>query len=323
MSDEFASPSLKLESGRNRPKQRTLWGDALRRLIANRLSMISLFIVILLFLIALLGPYMTVYDYLEQDLLNTFQPPSAQHWLGTDDLGRDIFSRILYGARTATVVAFTVAGISLLIGILVGALAGYLGGIVDSLITWIIDTVMSVPGILLAMLVNNSLKYPLVSWMDDMYLRTHNPIFRQTVWLDFVLVFGALAFISWPGYARLIRGQILSIRHREYVTAARAIGSPSRYILLRHVIPNALGPVIVAVTQGLGGAMILESSLSFLGIGVQPPQPSWGNMLSSSLRLWQSYPHLLVGPAVTLGIMTVAFNLLGDGLNDALNPRQL
>jgi peptide/nickel transport system permease protein len=158
--------------------------------------------------------------------------------------------------------------------------------------------------------------------MDDMYLATKNTFFRQTIWVDFALVFGALALIQWPSYARLIRGQILTIRNKNYVLAARALGVPTRSILMRYIIPNAMGPVIVALSAGLGSAMVLESAFSFLGVGVRPPLPSWGNMISDGLRVWRSYPHLLAAPAGVLGIITVAFSFLGDGLNDALNPRQ-
>jgi ABC-type dipeptide/oligopeptide/nickel transport system permease subunit len=158
--------------------------------------------------------------------------------------------------------------------------------------------------------------------MDDMYLATKTPFFRQTIWVDFALVFGALSLVLWPGYARLIRGQILTIRNKNYVLAARALGVPTRSILTRYIIPNAMGPVIVALSAGLGQAMVLESAFSFLGVGVHPPLPSWGNMISDGLRVWRSYPHLLAAPAGVLGIITVAFSFLGDGLNDALNPRQ-
>jgi peptide/nickel transport system permease protein len=300
----------------------TLWRDALARLMANKLAVVGLSLILILILAAILGPYITPYDFLAQDLTSRNQPVSAQHWLGTDDLGRDVFSRVLYGARTATVVAFSTTFVSLILGIVLGSMAGYAGGRVDGLITWLTDLTMSVPTLLVAVVINISLKSPIARWMEEMYLATKNPVFRQTIWVDFVLVFGALALIQWPTYARLIRGQILSIRNTNYVLAARALGVPTYKILLRYVIPNALGPIVVAVSAGLGAAMVLESSFSFLGIGVRPPIPSWGNMIRDGLRVWHLYPHLLAAPAVTLGVVTVAFSFLGDGLNDALNPRQ-
>ena len=300
----------------------TLWRDALSRLMANKLAVVGLVVILVLILAAILGPYITPYDFLAQDLSSRNQPPSTQHWLGTDDLGRDVFSRVLYGARTATVVAFSTTLVSLILGIILGSVAGYVGGRTDSTIAWLTDLTMSVPTLLVAVVINISLKAPTANWMEDMYLATKNPVFRQTIWVDFVLVFGALALIQWPTYARLIRGQILSIRNTNYVLAARALGVPTHRVLSRYVIPNALGPIVVAVSAGLGAAMVMESAFSFLGIGVRPPIPSWGNMINDGLRVWHLYPHLLAAPAMALGIVTVAFSFLGDGLNDALNPRQ-
>lgn len=303
-------------------RQYSLWRDAFARLVANKLAVAGMMIVLVLFFIAIAGPYITPYDFLSQDLEARYQPPSMAHWLGTDDLGRDVLSRIIYGARTATIVAFSVTAVSLIIGIALGTLAGYAGGKTDSFIIWLTDLTMSIPSLLLAVVLNISLKRPASRWMDDMYLATHNTFFRQTIWVDFALVFGALSLVLWPGYARLMRGQILTIRNKNYVLAARALGVPTRSILLRYVIPNAMGPVIVALSAGLGQAMVLESTFSFLGVGVRPPIPSWGNMVSDGLRVWRSYPHLLAAPATVLGIIIVAFSFLGDGLNDALNPRQ-
>jgi ABC-type dipeptide/oligopeptide/nickel transport system permease subunit len=298
-----------------------IWRDALERLIANRLAVIGLLIVLVLFVVATIGPLITPYDFLSQDLQNRSQPPSSKHLLGTDDLGRDVLSRIIYGARTATIVAFSVTGVSLVLGIGIGALAGYFGGRLDQAIVWLIDMTMSIPSLLLAVVLNISLKTPVINWMDDMYLQTRNPVYRETIWVDFALVFGALALIMWPPYARLIRGQIQSLRTQNYVLAARALGLPPMRIMLRYIIPNALGPVIVQASAGLGQAMVLESAFSFLGVGVRPPIPSWGNMIKDGLRVWTQSSYLLAAPASVLGIVTVAFSFLGDGLNDALNPR--
>lgn len=305
------------EAGRS-----SLWRDAFARLVANRLAVLGMIVVLALLFVAIAGPYITPYDFLSQNLEVRNQPPSATHWLGTDDLGRDVLSRIIYGARTATIVAFSVTAVSLIIGIVLGSLAGYAGGRTDSFIVWLADITMAIPALLLAVVINVSLKRPISAWMDDMYLATKNPFFRETIWVDFALVFGALALIQWPFYARLIRGQILTIRNKNYVLAARALGVRTHGTLVRYVIPNALGPVIVALSAGLGQAMVLESAFSFLGVGVRHPLPSWGNMISDGLRVWRSYPHLLAAPAIVLGIVTVAFSFLGDGLNDALNPQQ-
>jgi peptide/nickel transport system permease protein len=172
------------------------------------------------------------------------------------------------------------------------------------------------------MLVNTALLYPIQRWFDERYEATRNRFYLNTDWVDYVLVFGTLALITWPGFARLVRGQVLSIEQMTYVEAARSIGAGQSEIMRRHVVPNAIGPVVVAVTQGMGAAIVLESSLSFIGIGVQPPNASWGSMLADSLTIWTTEPHLMIAPAATIGIISVAFVFIGDGLNDALDPRQ-
>ena len=316
-----SSSRLQLQNG-NMVEVRSLWADAWRRLIQNRLAVGGLWIIGLILFMAIFGRFLTPYDFLAQDLSSQLQPPSADHWLGTDALGRDILSRLLYGARTAAIVAFTTTVISLFLGVLIGTSAGFIGGRTDDLLMWLTDVTMSIPGLLMAMLINTALKRPIVNWFDRLYEQTRNPFFLNTLWLDFVLVFGALALISWPGYARLIRGQVLSISETTYVESARAVGASTLRIMWRHIVPNAMGPLIVAVTAGMGGAIVLESSLSFLGVGVQPPNASWGSMLSESLSMWRTFPHLMITPAVTIGLILVAFTFFGDGLNDALNPRQ-
>ncbi len=299
----------------------SLWRDAWYRLKRNRLAVFGLVIVIILALTALLGPSLTPYDFLAQNLEARNQVPSLAHLFGTDDLGRDVFSRVVYGTRTAFMVAVVVTAIALVIGTTLGAIAGFFGGLFDSVIMWLTDVTMSVPNLLLVVVINASLKTPIAQWMETRYLATLNPFYRETIWIDFFLVFGSMALISWPPYARLVRAQVLSIRSRPYITAARALGLSDIIILMRYVVPNALGPLIVSVSAGLGTAMVLESAFSFLGVGVNPPTPSWGNMVSDGLRVWQHYPHLLAAPAAVLGLASVAFSFLGDGLNDALNPR--
>jgi peptide/nickel transport system permease protein len=283
--------------------------------------MLGLVIICIFLFLAIFGRVLAPYDFLKQDIANQMQPPSREHLLGTDALGRDIFSRMLYGARTAALVAFTTTSIALILGILVGTTAGFVGGVTDQLLMWLTDVTMSIPSLLLAMLVNTSLKRPITSWFQQRYELTHNPFYLNTLWLDFVIVFGALALISWPGYARLVRGQVLGIRRTIYVESARSIGAPPFRIMMRHIVPNSLGPLVVAVTAGIGGALVLESSLSFLGVGIQPPNASWGSMLADSLTLWRTAPHLMIVPAATIGIILLGFTFFGDGLNDALNPR--
>ncbi|WP_319529211.1 ABC transporter permease [uncultured Cohaesibacter sp.] len=303
-------------------KQFSLVKDAFDRLIANKLAVVGMLLVLFLFFIAIFGPYITPYDFLSQDLQARNQAPSFAHWMGTDDLGRDILSRVIYGARTAVVVAFSTTFLSLVIGILMGSLGGYFGGKIDAFVVWLIDITMSIPSLLLVIVINVSMKPRLVNWMDEQFLLTGNEFYRNTIWVDFVLVFGSLALIKWPKAARIIRGQILSVRNKNYVVAAEAIGVPTPKIVWKYVIPNSLGPIIVYISAALGEAMVFESSFSFLGVGVRPPIPSWGNMISDGLRVWQLYPHILAAPAAVLALVTIAFSFLGDGLNDALNPRQ-
>ena len=309
-------------SGESNVRVRNIWVDAWNRLRRNTLAMGGLVIILVFVFTAIFGRWLAPYDFLEQNIGNQMQPPSAEHWLGTDALGRDIFSRLLYGARTAGLVAITTTAISLTIGVTIGALAGFLGGRTEQVLMWLTDVTMAIPSLLLAMLVNTSLKRPIASWFDAMYAQTKNPFYLNTLWLDFVIVFGALALISWPGYARLIRGQVLSISKTTYVESARAVGVATPRILMRHIVPNAMGPLVVAVTAGIGAVLVLESSLSFLGVGIQPPNASWGSMLSDSLTLWRSAPHLMLFPALTIGTILLGFTFFGDGLNDALNPRR-
>lgn len=308
--------------GLSQERKYSLWKDAMARLMANKLAVISLGLTIFLIIIALFGPFFTPYDFLSQDMNTRNDPPSLSHWMGTDYLGRDVLSRVIYGARTATVTAFSVVTVSVLIGIIIGSLAGYIGGRLGTFLMWITDMVMSVPPMLLAMVASVALRPMVAGWMERMYASTGNTFYRQTFWADLFLLVTVLTLVLWPTYARLIRGQILTNKNKNYVLAARALGVTNRTILTRYIIPNSLGPVVVQLSAGLGSAMLWESAFSFLGIGVHPPIPSWGNMISEGMEYWRNSPHLLAAPAIVLGVMTVAFSFLGDGLNDALNPRQ-
>jgi peptide/nickel transport system permease protein len=299
------------------------WKKAFRRFRKNGLAMAGLVVILLFLFAAIFGPMLAPYDFLEQDLVSALQGPSLKHWLGTDELGRDIFSRLLYGARTAALVAFSTTAISLFIGIVVGTWAGLQGGRLDEFLMWLSDLVQAVPGLLLVMLINTALRRPIVNWFDRLYEQTRNPFYLNTTWLDFVLVFSALALVAWPGFARLVRGQVLSVGKEDYVMAARALGAKEPRLMRNHVVPNSLGPLVVAVTASMGGAIVMEAGLSFLGLGVQPPNASWGTMLSNGLKMWQAFPHVRMGPAITIGLIQVAFVFLGDGLNDALDPRRV
>lgn len=220
----------------------SLWRDAWYRLKRNRLAIFGLVIVLILAFTAIFGPYLTPYDYLSQDLNARNVLPSMSHLFGTDDLGRDVFSRVVFGTRTAFLVAIIVTVFAVLIGLVLGAVAGFFGNPFDRAIMWLTDVTMSVPNLLLVVVINASLKSPISKWMEARYLATLNPFYRETMWVDFILVFGSMALISWPPYARLVRAQVLSIRSRPYITAAQALGLSNWIIIKRYVIPNALGP---------------------------------------------------------------------------------
>lgn len=302
-------------------QQRNLWADAVERFRKNRMAVASLGFTIFLLLTSIFGPMISPWPYTLQDLHAVTQPPSWTHWLGTDGLGRDYLTRIMMGGRTAFSVAIFVVTIYTTLGIIIGAASAFFGGWVDNLIMRVTDVVLSFPQLLLAMFVAGTLRNPLVNWMDAMYGQTRNPLFRDTVVVDYVIVMGALALVRWPDLARLIRGQVLSLSQKEFVEAERAMGAPPWLIIKDHLVPNALGPVVVSVSAGFGGVMLLESSLSFLGIGIEPPGASWGNMISENLVTWRYQPHLLAAPGIVLALAILAFNFLGDGINDALNPR--
>jgi peptide/nickel transport system permease protein len=302
-------------------EERNIWRDAFARMRRNRLAMVGLFIALILIFAAIIGPYISPYGFNETDIRQIEATPSPQHWLGTDQLGRDLLSRILWGARTAVMVATLTTFLTTVLGVLLGSLAAYLGGWVDAVISRVIDVLMSFPHLLLAIFVNATVKAPVQAWLEGLSAMTGWRFLADTIVIDYVIVFGALSIVGWPGMARLIRGQILSLRERDYIMAAEALGIGMKGILLRHLIPNALGAVVVTVTIGFGSAMLAESSLSYLGIGVQPPGASWGRMISDSLGRWRYAPHLVLAPGLTLATVIFAFNFLGDGLNDALNPR--
>lgn len=315
-----ADLSLQLEA--QELSARGLWSDAFRRLVRNRLSMAGLFIFLLLFIAAVFGPYLAPYPYMLQNLDRIAEGPSVDYLLGTDDLGRDMLSRIMWGARTAGIVAIIATSFSLILGVVLGGIAAYMGSWADWLIGRMVDVTMSIPQLLFASLIAATFRKPVADWVDMMHARTGLEFFATPTYVDLIVVFGALSVIQWPGYARLIRGQILSLREKEFVEAARAIGVSQAKILMKHLIPNALGPLIVLVTFGFAGAIVAESGLSFLGVGVQPPQASWGAMINDNQMSWRYRPWLVAVPGLTIAIVSLGINFLGDGLNDALNPRQ-
>ncbi len=258
----------------------------------------GLAIILVVVLGAIFAPWLLPWDTAAQDLSHRLQGPSWQHWFGLDELGRDILARVLLGARVSLLVGFVVVGVSSTVGLAVGAVSGYYGGRIDQVIGRVMDVLMAFPGILLAI--------ALVAVLG--------PSLTNVVL--------ALALIGWVGYARLVRGQVLRAREFEYVVAARALGSGTLRILARHVLPTALPPVLVQATLGMAGAMLAEAALSFLGLGVQPPTPSWGTMINGGRAHLLDAPHLTIFPGVFLAIVVLGFNFLGDGLRDAIDPRK-
>jgi len=303
-------------------QQRSLWRDAWDSAIRNPFAIAGGMIVIVFLGAAAIGPAISPYGYTEQNLLNIEQSPSWSHWLGTDELGRDFLSRILYGARTAFLVATMVTLVGGTLGVLFGSVAAMSEGWVGGLIMRLTDVVMAFPTLLLAVFANKTLRPAVQNQFNDLYELTGLELFRSRLLGDYLVVFGALALVSWPGMTRLVRGQVLSLKHSEFVEAARASGAGTFWIISRHIFPNVLGPVIVSLTVGFGGAMLLESGLSYLGVGIQPPGASWGAMINENLDKWRYTPHLILVPGGVLAVVIFAFNFLGDGLNDALNPRR-
>jgi ABC-type dipeptide/oligopeptide/nickel transport system permease subunit len=280
--------------------------------------MIGLVVVILMYLTAIFAPLIAPYEYDKIDLENVRARPSLEHPLGTDELGRDVFSRIIWAARSAAFVSITVTSFGLLLGIFFGVLSGYFGGWVDTLIMRVGDVLFAFPGLLFVFFIAATIKPVLVGWVRSMGLRD----LARSGYIDYLVVIIALGLVGWPGLARLIRGQLLSMKKREFVVAAQAIGVPTWRIMLRHLLPNAMPPVIVAVSGGVGAIILSEATLSFLGIGLQPPNPSWGAMLFQYYGYWRTelWPLLFI-PAAVLVVIVLAFNFLGDGLNEALNPQ--
>lgn len=301
---------------------RSPWRDAWVRLRRNRLALFGLVVAGLMVFTAIFAPWLAPYSYSDQDLDAVELPPSLQHPLGTDELGRDLLSRIIWGARTACLVALVVVSISVTIGVLLGATAAYLGGWVDTLVMRVCDFLFAFPGLLLALFVAATVKPSVVAWVKQVENAMGWQGLTATGVVDYLVVLMALSLIGWPGMARLVRGQVLSLREKEFVEAARCLGASEWRIIRHHILPNTMAPIIVAVSMGIGGIILSESTLSFLGIGIQPPFPSWGAMIYENYGFWRTRPHLVFVPGGVLALVVFAFNFLGDGLNDALNPRR-
>ncbi|MDE0182105.1 MAG: ABC transporter permease [Caldilineaceae bacterium] len=305
------------------PEQRSLWQDAMEQLFRNRLAIFGVLVALLLLFISIFGPWLAPYDYAEGNFMRIDEPPSRDHWLGTDGLGRDMFTRILYGARTAFLVGLIVTIGTTVLGVVLGAAGAFLGGWVDFIVMRLADITMAFPDILLAAFISVVFREKVLELQIHMQEEYGWSLSESNrVYLDYLVIFGALTLVQWYGKARLVRGQILSLREKEFIEAERALGASNWTIILSHLVPNSLGPLIVSITVGFGGAMLSEASLSFLGVGIQPPGASWGAMINDNLGQWRFKPHLVVMPGIVLAIVVLGFNFLGDGLNDALNPEQ-
>ena len=278
-------------------------GNTWSRSLKNKPAMAGLFLVAVIALAAIFAPYITRYHPTEQLIWTEgskvqLVPPCGRFWFGTDIYGRDVFSRVVYGARTSLLIGTASTVISLAIGVTLGALAGYYGGVVDDIVSWLANVFFAFPFILFVL--------ALVAYLPP----------------GLPLMYAAIGIVNWAGVARLVRGQVLSVREKEYVEAAEALGGSGARVILRHILPNIMAPVLVQATLGMGGIIMLESSLSFLGFGIQPPTPSWGYEID------QGRQYLLAGawwwsvfPGMAIMALVLGFNLLGDGLRDVLDPR--
>ncbi|MEP7106045.1 MAG: ABC transporter permease [Chloroflexota bacterium] len=274
------------------------WQDTWRRLRRNRLAVAGMVVVIVLLLVAVVAQFWTPYPVWLQSIGPTYQGPTAKHPFGLDDSGRDILSRLMGGAQVSMIVGVGTATLSSIIGIMLGLLAGFYRGWVDSLISLLINVFYGIPDLLIVLLIV--------------------AVTQQRGLQNIIL---AISLTAWLGMARLVRGQTLSLREREFVEAARSVGTRDVHLLIRHIFPNALGPIIVQATFVIPAAILFEAFLSYLGFGVKPPTPSWGAMCSEGFRSLQFAPHIILIPAAALCLTLMAFNFMGDGLRDALDPR--
>ena len=273
------------------------WREVWRRLKHNKAAMFGLAVILILIFAAVFADFIAPYGYDDQNLKERFQTPNGQHWLGTDNFGRDIFSRIIYGAQVSLKVGLLAVGIAMVSGGALGAIAGFYGGKLDNVIMRFIDILLAIPSILLAISIVAAL----------------GPELRN--------VMIAVGVGSIPSYARIVRASVLSIRDQEFIEAARAVGANDTRLILKHIIPNSLAPLIVQSTIGVAGAILSAAGLGFIGLGIQPPLAEWGAMLNSGRQYIRDYPHMTAFPGLAIMITIFALNLLGDGLRDALDPR--
>ncbi len=275
----------------------SLWKDAWHRLKKNKLAVLSFVIVVVMGIACFVGPLFLRSSYEVTDLALGATPPSAKHWFGTDHLGRDLFTRLLYGGRISLTVGLAATAVSLIIGVFYGATAGYFGGKLDAAMMRVVDMMYAIPFAIFVILLM--------------------VLFGR----QFVLLFAAIGAVEWLTMARIVRGQVLSLKRQEFIEAAVALGLRKRRIILRHIIPNALGPIIVYTTLTIPAVMLLEAFLSFLGLGVPPPMSSWGVLIKEGAEVMEVYPWLLIFPGTAFALTLFSLNFLGDGLRDALDVR--
>ncbi|CAI9386506.1 ABC transporter permease [Niallia sp. Sow4_A1] len=275
----------------------SFWKDVFTRFKKNKLAVFGLVLLILLIVMAFVGPFLTPYNYYENDLTKTNQPPSAEHYFGTDELGRDMFERIWYGAKISLFIGIAAALIDLVIGVIWGGIAGYKGGKVDEVMMRIADVLYGIPYLLLVILLM--------------------VVLGQGIWTMIL----AMSITGWINMARMVRGQVLSLKSQEYILASRTLGAGVSRIMGKHLIPNAMGPILVTLTLTVPNAIFTEAFLSYLGLGLTPPLASWGTMANDGIGAMQYYPWRLFFPAMFICLTIFAFNVIGDGIRDALDPR--
>lgn len=288
-------------------QSKSLLQDSIDRLKKNSWAMVSFYFIVFICFVALFAKYIAPYSYETQNMSAILQGPSAQYWLGTDGLGRDILSRLIYGARMSMAVAIFTAILSLIIGGIYGAISGWFGGIVDRVMMRIVDILYSIPTLVLMILVK--VIFDSLDLFEDPELKA----------LTGILV--ALSLASWVTLARIVRGQVLQAKQLLFVEAARSLGARPMTILWRHVIPNITGPIIILLTLQIPGNILFESFLSFLGLGLQPPFSSWGVLFAEGWSSLKSFPHLILSPSVAMFLTLLAFSFFGDGLRDAFDPK--
>lgn len=295
-------PGLVVDADLLKRPRFSMWRDTFNRLSKNRLAMVSGIYIIVITFAAIFAPLITQYGRDETNWSHTREGVSADHWFGTDKLGRDVYTRIVYGARISLGVAFIGSFTAMIIGVTYGAISGFFGGWVDDLMMRFVDLMFGFPTLLFIILM--------------MLVIPPN----SSTGMIMVGLFIALGIVSWLNVSRLVRGQFLAMREKEFVEAAEALGATPLRIMGRHLLPNAIGPIVIWLTLRIPGLILTESTLSFIGLGVKPPVPSWGQMLSEGWRAMRTSPHLAVAPALAITITMLAFNFFGDGLRDALDP---